>query len=214
MRLPLSGSPRITSRHGSPSSGSKFGKHMGIDWGVPVGTPVYAPASGKVRTRTDGPSGGRMLEIDAAGKWRRFLHLNDRYVNAGQSIAEGQLIARTGNTGRSTGPHLHYDVRKPNTTWDASFSNYIDPLTETAPSPGGNLPQSWVGKRVYLSASVETWRVYRPSTRIHVGTLRPKANGGLSYIIRGIDSLPNRVLIQSGTFGRVSLPIDKDATVR
>lgn len=76
------------------------------------------------------------------------------------------------------------------------------------------VPANAVGRRVYLSARCKTWRVYKPGTRTHVGTLLPAANGGLSYIVRGIDTLPNRVLIQSGTFGKVSLPVDSDATFK
>lgn len=130
MRHPLNGALRITTKYMEPGTGS-LGKHLGIDYGVPVGTPVFAPVSGVVRElkNTSGPgSGGRSIELAGDdGKWHRFLHLSEQMVSVGQRVTEGQQIARSGATGDVTGPHLHWDVRKANTAWNASLANYFDP---------------------------------------------------------------------------------------
>lgn len=120
-------STRITNSHGTPGWG-KFGKHTGIDYGIPTGTPVYAPGAGTIRAAWFGSSGGNMLEIAIGSYWHRFLHL-DRCVKRTGSVKEGELIAYSGATGAVTGPHLHWDVRKSGTAWDASYNNYINPLS-------------------------------------------------------------------------------------
>lgn len=83
-------------------------------------------------------------------------------------------------------------------------------VTNAPPTPTNG---SIVGKTVHLSSKVSSWRVYYPTTHTVRATLNPAKYGGLSYVIKGIDSLPNRVLIDSTMFGRVSLPIDSDATI-
>ena len=89
-----------------------------------------------------------------------------------------------------------------------------DPPKRVFPGYRNYVPANAVGRRVYLSARCATWNVYKPGTRTVAGVLKPASNGGLSYIVRAIDSLPNRVIIQSSTFGRVSLPVDGDATFK
>lgn len=70
------------------------------------------------------------------------------------------------------------------------------------------------GKTVYLKPHVSSWRVYKPGTRVEVARLNPKKFGGLEYKIVYVDSLPQRVIIDTQMFGRVSLPVDKDAEIR
>lgn len=86
--------------------------HEGMDFSAPVGTPVYATGDGKV-VAADWNSGyGKMIEIDHGYRYRtRYAHLSDMLVRPGQSVRRGDLIGRVGNTGKSTGPHLHYEVR-------------------------------------------------------------------------------------------------------
>ena len=97
-------------RRPSPwAPGSEF--HGGIDIGAPNGTAVYSAAAGMVVTA--GPLGDRGLTvtIDHGQEVRtQYAHLSRISVNPGQSIARGALIGFTGNTGRSTGPHLHYEI--------------------------------------------------------------------------------------------------------
>ena len=111
--LPCNG--RFTSGFGmrrDPFTG-RMHFHYGIDLAAPIGTPIYAPADGIVkRVRRTKGGYGLMLEIDhGIGITTRYGHLSMVLVRPGQKVKRGQIIARVGNTGRSTGPHLHYEVR-------------------------------------------------------------------------------------------------------
>jgi murein DD-endopeptidase MepM/ murein hydrolase activator NlpD len=86
--------------------------HSGIDFRAPTGTPVRAVAGGKIIEA--GPNGGygRMVEIDHGfGISTRYAHLSMITVNEGETIEKGAVLGHVGSTGRSTGPHLHYEVR-------------------------------------------------------------------------------------------------------
>ncbi len=85
--------------------------HAGIDFVANTGTPVYAP--GKGRVVFIGRNGGYGLEIEidhGFGYRTRYAHLSKALVKRGQKIKRGDLIAKTGNSGLSTGPHLHYEI--------------------------------------------------------------------------------------------------------
>lgn len=87
--------------------------HAGIDYPAPTGTPVLASAPGKVSRAGRRGGYGLMVEIDhGAGHVTRYAHLSAIDVAAGQTISGGDPIGRVGSTGRSTGPHLHYEVRR------------------------------------------------------------------------------------------------------
>ena len=91
-----------------------MGLHDGIDFGVPEGTPVAAAASGTV-TRVDSQHGGygNWVEVrHADGITTRYAHLSSIGVQPGQTVAQGDTIGLSGNTGKSTGPHLHFEVRR------------------------------------------------------------------------------------------------------
>ena len=92
-------------------------RHKGVDFKAPVGTPVVAPWSGVVRRKNwNYRVNGGSLEIeDAKGRKILFLHLAEveKGVGPGTRVAKGQRIALSGNTGRSTAPHLHYQVMSP-----------------------------------------------------------------------------------------------------
>ena len=87
--------------------------HPGIDLAGPYGTPIYATADGTVlRAGWNSGGYGNLIEIDhGRGIATRYGHLSQVLVSAGDHIARGQLIARMGSIGRSTGSHLHYEVR-------------------------------------------------------------------------------------------------------
>ena len=87
--------------------------HPGIDLAGAIGTPIYATADGTVlRAGWNAGGYGNMVEIDhGKGIATRFGHMSAVLVSAGQHIVRGQQIGRMGSTGRSTGSHLHYEVR-------------------------------------------------------------------------------------------------------
>jgi murein DD-endopeptidase MepM/ murein hydrolase activator NlpD len=85
--------------------------HEGIDFVAPIGTQVRATADGKVLRSGRVGAYGEMVEVaHADGFVSRYAHLSRRHVNQGDKIERGQLLGLLGNTGRSTGPHLHYEV--------------------------------------------------------------------------------------------------------
>ncbi len=86
--------------------------HEGIDFVAETGTPVIASAGGVVVTAEYHPQYGKLIEIDHGNDFSsRYAHLSNISVKVGQIVRRGQSIAASGNTGRSTGPHLHFEVR-------------------------------------------------------------------------------------------------------
>ncbi|MEZ4524442.1 MAG: M23 family metallopeptidase [Desulfobacterales bacterium] len=85
--------------------------HSGLDIAAPSGTPVIAPADGRVTFADTKGSFGKMMVISHGfGLVTRYAHLDDFVKNVGDTVKRGEKIAVMGNTGRSTGPHLHYEV--------------------------------------------------------------------------------------------------------
>lgn len=85
--------------------------HTGLDFQAPVGTPIYAAAGGVVITSQFHPAYGNMLEVDHGnGLMTRYAHASALLAERGDVIKRGDLIAKVGSTGRSTGPHLHFEV--------------------------------------------------------------------------------------------------------
>ena len=87
--------------------------HAGIDLAGPVGTPIYATADGTVSESGYNSGGyGNLVKLDhGRGIETRYGHMSAILVRAGQRVTRGQVIGRMGSTGRSTGSHLHYEVR-------------------------------------------------------------------------------------------------------
>lgn len=92
-------------------------KHSGQDFAVPVGTPVKAAGAGTVvkagpNGGGDGPAYGNAIVIKHAnGKYSQYAHLSKINVGVGSTVKTGQAIANSGNTGNSSGPHLHFEIR-------------------------------------------------------------------------------------------------------
>ena len=87
--------------------------HAGLDFAMPIGTPIYATANGVVLSAGIQPGYGHMVEIrHNFGFGTRYGHLNGKYlVKQGDFVRKGDIIAYSGNSGLSTGPHLHYEIR-------------------------------------------------------------------------------------------------------
>jgi murein DD-endopeptidase MepM/ murein hydrolase activator NlpD len=87
-------------------------KHNGVDLAAPRGTPVYATADGKIEMAQRYSSYGNYVQIAHGGEYEtRYAHLSSYTVAEGDMVHKGELIGYVGSTGRSTGPHLHYEVR-------------------------------------------------------------------------------------------------------
>jgi murein DD-endopeptidase MepM/ murein hydrolase activator NlpD len=105
---------RVTSGVGkrlSPWTG-KVEFHSGIDIPNPIGTPVYAPGDGTVELAGQSDGNGRTIVLNhGQGVTTQYAHLSKTHVNRGDQVRKGQQIGEVGNTGKSTSPHLHYEVR-------------------------------------------------------------------------------------------------------
>ncbi len=87
-------------------------QHHGVDLAAPRGTPVYATADGRVGQAERFGSYGNYVRIEHGGDLHtRYAHLSSYTVSEGDVVQKGDLIGYVGSTGRSTGPHLHYEVR-------------------------------------------------------------------------------------------------------
>ncbi len=94
--------------------GARWGRqHAGVDLAAKVGTPIYAADNGVVTVSRDKNNGyGKMITIDHKnGFVTTYAHCSELLVKEGDVVAKGDLIAKVGNTGRSTGPHLHFEIR-------------------------------------------------------------------------------------------------------
>ncbi|NIC36523.1 peptidoglycan DD-metalloendopeptidase family protein [Halomonas desiderata] len=122
-RYPFEGSYRMSSgfnpRRTHPVTG-RVSPHRGTDWAMPIGTPIIAPADGRVENVGNHPVAGRYVVVRHDNGYRtRYLHLSRAIVSRGDRVSMGERIALSGNTGRSTGPHLHYEVIVNNNAVDA-----------------------------------------------------------------------------------------------
>ena len=109
---PISGG-RLSSgfgRRNAPTRGASS-YHKGIDWATPTGTAVMASSGGTVVKAGWGSGYGYVVYINHAdGRQTRYGHLSKVLVSAGQTVSQGQKIALSGNTGVSTGPHVHFEI--------------------------------------------------------------------------------------------------------
>lgn len=134
-RLPLAQSYRISSafnpRRIHPVTGL-VSPHNGTDFATPTGTPVLSTGDGVVTMVGNHPFAGRYIEIQHGGQYKtRYLHLNRILVSRGETVTRGQRIALSGNTGRSTGPHLHFELHVNGRPVNAMTANI--PMAESIP---------------------------------------------------------------------------------
>ena len=125
---PCPASSRITSGFGgrsSPTEGASS-NHQGIDIGSPTGSDILAAAEGDVVVSTYSSSAGNYVMINhGGGVYTVYMHASKLLVSVGEHVSQGQVIAKVGSTGYSTGPHLHFGVRLNGT--------YVDPRSYVSP---------------------------------------------------------------------------------
>jgi murein DD-endopeptidase MepM/ murein hydrolase activator NlpD len=94
-----------------PFNGNKA-FHEGLDFTANTGTPIRAAADGIVSSAEQGGAYGKLVKIEhGAGLETRYAHASKILVKVGERVTKGQIVAEVGSTGRSTGPHLHYEIR-------------------------------------------------------------------------------------------------------
>jgi murein DD-endopeptidase MepM/ murein hydrolase activator NlpD len=201
MIRPIKAYTRITSYHGQPTGMGVYGKHLGCDYAAPTGTPIYAPVSGKITKSLYSSTIGNYYELveNGNGRIHRLLHLNSRPLGAGALVTEGQNIGLSGNSGITTGPHLHWDIRKANTLWNSSFYNFYDPEALLAAQiPINKMPA--IGSLIQLIPTIVR-KTYRAGTTTVVGVINV-TDYSFVYMVRGYDPVyPYRILINSASAG-------------
>ena len=127
-KWPCPASSRITSQFGdreSPTEGASS-NHKGIDIGAASGSDILAAASGTVVIATYSYSAGNYIMIDHGGGVSTvYMHCSQLLAAEGDEVSQGQVIAKVGSTGYSTGPHLHFGIR--------SDGSYVNPLNYVSP---------------------------------------------------------------------------------
>jgi murein DD-endopeptidase MepM/ murein hydrolase activator NlpD len=123
MGLPIKGG-KITTAYGKKGKMWSKGYHTGVDFAVPQGTDIVAVADGKIENASWGKAYGTALVQKVEGGWVIYAHLSKALAKPGDKVVAGQNIGKSGNTGNSSGPHLHFEMRD-NIRWSAGKD--IDP---------------------------------------------------------------------------------------
>jgi murein DD-endopeptidase MepM/ murein hydrolase activator NlpD len=110
MALPIKNG-KITTAYKKPGKMWSKGYHTGVDFAVPTGTPVLAVADGKIENANWGKSYGNQVVQKVDGGWVIYAHLNAVRCKPGQVVKKGQIVGESGNSGNSSGPHLHFEYR-------------------------------------------------------------------------------------------------------
>jgi murein DD-endopeptidase MepM/ murein hydrolase activator NlpD len=102
--------------------------HAGLDFSAPQGTPIYATANGRIKTagRSDGGYGNYVVIDHGYGYETLYGHMLKVKARQGQHVTRGEIIGYVGSTGKSTGPHCHYEVHKNNNKIDPVYFFYND----------------------------------------------------------------------------------------
>jgi hypothetical protein len=127
------------------ATGYAYDGHRGTDYAVPSNTPVVAADDGTVIYSEWSDSGGWGVVMDHAYDRTAYFHNNQLFVYPGQHVSRGQLIALSGSTGNSTGPHVHFEVRDLLTPWHS-----IDPYGWTGAGPD---PWRWDMGNLWLNGA-------------------------------------------------------------
>ena len=123
----------IYARYGPRAGEQAHGNHEGLDLAAPEGTPIAAAAAGTVLYAGEQAGYGTLVILQHdGGLVTLYAHNRENLVKDGQKVAQGQIIARVGTSGRTSGPHCHFEVRK----GDAP----VDPLP-LLPSPSSQMPE-------------------------------------------------------------------------
>jgi murein DD-endopeptidase MepM/ murein hydrolase activator NlpD len=123
MALPIKNG-KITTAYKKAGKMWSKGYHTGVDFACKIGTPILAVADGKIEKANWGASYGQQVVQKVDGGWVIYAHLNAVRCKPGQRVTKGQIIGESGNSGNSSGPHLHFEMRD-NIRWSAGTD--IDP---------------------------------------------------------------------------------------
>lgn len=209
--------PTTTKRVTSQFRPSHRKNHNGIDIAESGTHNVFAVADGTVTRSYTSTSYGECIFIlhNIGGQtWETvYAHLRSgsRKVREGQKVSKGQTIGIMGNTGHSTGQHLHFELHKGR--WNINKSNAVDPLKYLEKE----ITSNEVDKTLHLPKTAKSWRIYptnkTPTKGNEVGFLRPSKFGGLTYDIIG-NPQKDVYTIQTRDFGKVNIYAGKDTSAK
>jgi len=182
----------VTQAYGVKSSKYRQGYHPGVDLRAATGTDVHAPEAGLVTLSAYGPTGGNQVLIQGdSGTLHKLFHNSKLLVSRGQRVSEGQVVAKSGNTGMSDAPHCHWGTFRG--TQDYDPMSWLAAQQPKPAQPG--MPK--VGSIVRITINRTS---FKPGTVQIAGVVRP--GGGYNYIVRGYDpKYPNRIIINSASAG-------------
>ncbi|SEP56625.1 M23 family metallopeptidase [Streptomyces radiopugnans] len=124
---PVAGDYRVSAAYGIPGNW-QAGHHTGIDFAMPVGTPVYAVGAGSVVFAGEAGAYGKAVTVRMDdGYYALYAHLSRISVNGGERVKAGSAVGNSGATGRVTGPHLHFEVRS-----KRGYGSDVDPVAYLA----------------------------------------------------------------------------------
>lgn len=207
LRLPFDGKFPVTQRFGENPDyyWDEFkirGGHNGVDFGLPVGTPVRASADGVVsRAERDKTGYGLCVFVDHPGGWQtRYAHMSQVDVGKGDQVQAGDYLGYSGNTGQSSGPHLHHELRRDGKALDP-WPLYGDAIE---PDPEPSLPPVRPGQLQVIAQAGVRVRLAPGLAGLAVGLL-PQGVGvapaGDPVAVGGIDWQPIVVYVARGQGG-------------
>ena len=171
----------ITSHVGHRESPGGIGStdHKGLDIGVPTGTPVQSVKDGKVVFAGNGGGYGNLVVVEHAdGTFTKYAHLNEINTQVGAEVKAGDVIGKVGSTGNSTGPHLHFEVRK----GDYNNGAVLDPEkylegSESVAAAASGPGQSFAGSSNNVGGGGSPSGLSHPRRATRRGTARGGAPG-------------------------------------
>lgn len=151
-RVPLQRQAKISSQFNPARKHPVTGRitpHKGVDFSMPIGTPIIAPADGVVEKIAYQAGGaGRYIMLRHGRQYQTvYMHLSKTLVKVGQTVKRGERIALSGNTGRSTGPHLHYEFH--------INGRPVNPMTVKLPGTSDGMPEAERRKFLTRSKSIQ-----------------------------------------------------------
>jgi murein DD-endopeptidase MepM/ murein hydrolase activator NlpD len=110
MRYPFDGSYRVTQKYNKKNAAIVGGTHTGIDYALPLGTPVLAVDDAVVAKRGYNPISGYYVHLQDGATIYKYNHLSKRLCKTGESVKKGERVGLSGKSGTTTGPHLHFQM--------------------------------------------------------------------------------------------------------
>lgn len=166
MSSPLFGNYRVSQTFGQKNAALTGGTHNGIDYACPVLTPIHAIIAGTIIGVSQSKTAGLFITQRSGAFIIRYLHLAKSNVSVGAQVTAGQVIALSGNSGLSTGPHLHVDAQK-----DGVFINPAQIINNNPVTPSANSSVNTPGGS-YVIRSGDTLYALEAAWGIPHGTLQ------------------------------------------